>query len=482
MPCEFTVKEIKNATGASLSRSRESKSSMNAGSQEESLRFVGVGTDTRDNLTGQVFIALKGDRFDAHNFLKAAVDQGAAALVIEEDFEGEIPPDVPLFRVVDTLKALQDLAHYWRKKNSFEVLALTGSNGKTSTKSFAHTLISSFKKTAANPGSFNNHWGVPLSLLRTDQDTEVIIVEMGMNHLGEIAQLCKIAEPDVALVTMVGSSHIGELGSKEKIALAKEEIYKTPTHLKTMIFNLDNEETYKMYQSHRNFGGKVLSFSEDPTHVAADVHFSLEEMTLEGLKIQGQIAGCTSSQWVPIYGEHNLTNLMAACCMGLSVGVPPEDLWRNLKFCKASWGRGELISLSEESSVLFDAYNANFESMKALIENMKKTKGHKNIAVFGQMFELGDSSYFYHKLLGEEAAQLLEFQKVYFVGKDVDAFRKGFEEKLDAKHKINFEGFKDYTPEFEQATYQDISHVSGLSFIKASRGMGLERLLKLWRT
>ena len=224
----FDIKELVQATNGKIL-------------SEVVTQYSGVGTDTRESLKGEIFIALKGDNFDAHNFLDKATE--AAAIVIHDQSFAtkEIKAKTTVILVEDTLIALQKLATFWKKKLNIPTIAITGSNGKTTTKEFLAQILSNKFDVAYNKGSFNNHWGVPLNLLSAKKTNEVLIAEMGMSHPGEIESLCKIAQPDFTLVNNVGMAHVGEVGGIKAVASAKEEIYLSCPH-SVGVFNLDNEQ------------------------------------------------------------------------------------------------------------------------------------------------------------------------------------------------------------------------------------------------
>lgn len=440
---------------------------------EKDAVFETIGTDTRQNLTGQLFIALKGDAFDAHQFLVKAVEQGAAGVLIHELPEDQkwILNKTTIIKVDDTLKALQDISSWVRYQYRGKVLALTGSNGKTSTKEFLAQILSNYKKVHWSQGSFNNHWGVPFSLLGLEKEHDLAIIEMGMNHAGEIQRLVEIAEPDVVVCTMVGRAHIEFFGTQEKIAEAKQEIY---THSKpdsVAIFNLDNYYTRKMWEHEKATNPKrpILTFSEKER---ADVEIKLTEVSFDGLKLEGFIKGIPGSVFVPVFGKQNVTNLLAAASMALAAGLEPEQIWEGLKSCRSHWGRNQKVNLGSGALALFDAYNANPDSMEALLENVKEIQAPRKIGVFAQMRELGDLSQHFHELIGEKAGQS-GFAKIFFYGDDFEAFQRG----------INKAGFvgevhvqKDFSEDLAKKLSSDLKPKDFVVF-KASRGPKLERML-----
>jgi UDP-N-acetylmuramoyl-tripeptide--D-alanyl-D-alanine ligase len=442
---------------------------------EVQQKFHGIGTDTRQSLEGQLFVALKGENFDAHNFLDKAVAQGAAALLVHEDspMVQSLKDKVTVIKVADTLKGLQDLGNWARKTAKAVIIGITGSNGKTTTKEFTAAILDSFKTVHYSKGSFNNHWGVPLTLLQLDPQKEIAVVEMGMNHAGEITELVKIAEPDIVCCTMVGRAHIEHFGTIEKIAEAKEEIYETASPTSTRVYNLDNPLTRKMYEkAQRRFPqARLVTFSsQDPK---ADVYLKLEAMGLQSLKVAGHIEDEDGEVVVPVFGAQNLTNLMAAAAIGIAAGLDPEQVWTGLGHCKTIWGRNQLLELKSGAQMIFDGYNANPDSMKALLDNVKilTIKGRK-IGVFGEMLEMGSLASSLHEELGELVGKT-GFDKVYFIGASHEAFEKGLK-KSGYKNVFNIaKDFKDETAR----EFANNLRPGDMAMVKGSRGMKLERFV-----
>lgn len=437
---------------------------------EKEKEYAGVGTDTRSDLKGQVFFALKGPNFDAHDYLQQAVDQGAVGLVVHDEQKAKAFKDkVSVYLVPDTLIALQDLGSFWRKKNKAKILAVTGSNGKTTTKEFAAAVISANKKTHFNKGSFNNHWGVPLSLLQIKSEHEVAIIEMGMNHLGEIKQLCEIAYPDVVLATNVGRVHLEGLGSIENVAKAKEEIYQDGRTALTRIFNLDNPFTRKMFEKYRKIGGRNITFST--IQEKSDVYLQIASESPEKLELVGKIAGVAGKASVSVFGPHNVYNIMGAAAFALSVDISPKQIWQSLPECKTPWGRNQKVKLKCGAELIFDGYNANPESMGQMIENSKlvQTKG-KKIAIIGEMLETGTARDEVHFEIGK-AAGLAGFDFIWFVG----APQKAFGDGLQAS---NFKNTFVKSLKFDSAVAEDVKsslQTEDRIWVKGSRGIKLEQ-------
>ncbi|OQW49864.1 MAG: hypothetical protein A4S09_11490 [Proteobacteria bacterium SG_bin7] len=435
---------------------------------EKYREFNGIGTDTRADLRGKLFIALKGPTYDAHNFLAEAVKAGATGLLVHDRAKGDrFSKDVTVFSVGNTLKALQDLGHYWRRQQKAKILSVTGSNGKTTTKEFAAAVIGAHKNTYFNKGSFNNHWGVPLSLLNIKTEHEVAVIEMGMNHLGEITTLCEIAEPDVVLVTNVGRVHLEGLGSIENVAKAKEEIYQINNKNVLRIFNLDNPFTEKMYQKYKNT--KCITFSGKNR----DAHIFLEVAgeSVDSIEVKGSIGGVLGNAKVEIFGSHNVYNLMGAAALALSLRIEPLKIWGSLNLCKTPWGRNQKVKLKSGAELLFDGYNANPESMAAMIENSKFVKvSGKRIAIIGEMRETGEARDTLHTEIGEKAA-CGNFDLIWFVGLPSEAFERGLKSKGFKKEFLVSPQFDVEVAEKIKNQLQPTDHI----WVKGSRGVALER-------
>ncbi|MCB0348501.1 MAG: UDP-N-acetylmuramoyl-tripeptide--D-alanyl-D-alanine ligase [Bdellovibrionales bacterium] len=427
--------------------------------------FDGISTDTRENNKGKLFIALKGETYDAHDFLEKAIESGAAAILVHKNEKQLKTNSITVIKVEDTLLALQDLGRYWRKKHRAKVIALTGTNGKTTTKESLSQILSEQFKVCVPKGSFNNHWGVPMSLLQLNSTHDFMISEMGMNHPGEIAVLCKIALPDVTMVTNVGRGHLEGVGSVEGVAKEKQEIYNhSPGSIK--VFNLDNKYTKDMWNTFRQ-EKKYFTFSlkED----LADVYFSSVVSDTDGVTISGAISGVKNTVTVNVFGIHNAYNLAAAAAAALTCGMKPDAIWTALAKCHTIWGRNQWVNLASGARVLFDAYNANPESMGAFLQNTgsMKTEGRK-FYVLGDMLELGSFNDKEH-LSVAESLQKIDFEKAYFIGENGKLIKSAMSNKsvvISDTYKQNLA--------FE---LKSMLQPGDILFMKASRGIKLENFL-----
>ena len=343
---------------------------------------AGVSTDSRTLQSGQLFFALSGPNFNGNQFAKQALNKGAIAVVVDEDVSIS---DDRVIRVENTLRSLQTLATEHRKKLGTTIIALTGSNGKTTTKELIHSVLSTTYTTVATHGNLNNHIGVPLTLLSLQKDTEIGVVEMGANHLGEIAVLANIAQPDFGLITNFGKAHLEGFGSLEGVVKAKSELF---DYLKTtngLIFaNADDPKIMVQLK-----GQDPITYGTESTaRVSATLLTENDAIRIEvdQQEIQTQLSGA-----------YNGYNALAAYAIGRHFGVSPQNAKRALESYIPDNNRSQLIR-KKDLHITLDAYNANPTSMQAALASFSK-KGGKKIAVLGQMNELGKHTEIEHKRL-----------------------------------------------------------------------------------
>ncbi len=440
-------------------------------------QFTGFSTDNRDpDIKGKLFIPLVGDNHDAHDYVTSAIENGATGALVhtwEKSWDGLLE-QASFVEVKDTLQALQDFAKAWRGLFQGKVLALTGSNGKTTTKDFLFQILQNFGSVNASHGSFNNHWGVPFTLLQSDPTNRFCIVEMGMNHSGEIAKLMTIADPDLVTVTNVGRAHIGNFSDGiEGVARAKEEIYELSKAESQLLFNLDNPWTLKMYEKYMD----RASYTYSTKNFSADVYFRIKEKTATGLTIEGQIGGELGKADLSFWGDHNVENLAAAVALAYIGGVKPGLIWPVLKNCHAGWGRNQWIDTESGLRVLFDGYNANPDSFATLLKNISPlTQQKKCIAVFGEMLELGENASIQHEELGEKAGKLT-WEKCLFIGPSAKAFQTGWQKTAAPESLETFSDFKELNLDELKSTLTK----SEILVVKGSRGGALERVISSLR-
>ncbi|MGQ9633350.1 MAG: UDP-N-acetylmuramoyl-tripeptide--D-alanyl-D-alanine ligase [Bryobacteraceae bacterium] len=347
--------------------------------------------DTRTLQPGDLFFALRGERHDGHEFLEDAFRRGAVAAVVDRPVEAP----GPLLRVEEVLKALQSLAAWARRQWGGQLIAITGSAGKTTTKEIAAALLAAVKRTAKSEGNLNNHIGVPLSLLRLPDDTEVAVVEMGMNHAGEIRRLAAIARPDVGLVTNIGSAHLGFFHSVEEVALAKRELIESLPAGGVAVLNADDPRVIGFRQIHP---GPVLTFG-----LADGADLRATEVECRPGRIRFRLEGGPQFE-APLDGLHGVSNLLAGLAAARAVGVDPAELAETARQLEAPVGRGRRF-VHNGITILDDCYNSNPEAAKRMLEVLRDEPARRRIAVLGEMLELGRWSESLHRDVGRHAAR-----------------------------------------------------------------------------
>ena len=373
--------------------------------------------DTRTIKKGDTYIGIKGEKFDGSSFWKDALNNGAETVIINniklDEIEEYKKQNKNIIRVEDTIKAIGEMASYKMKiqkeKYNLKVVGVTGSVGKTSTKDIIANVLSKKYKVLKTEGNNNNHIGLPLTILRL-QDEEIAVIEMGMNHFGEISYLTKIAKPDIAVITNIGTSHIGNLGSRENILKAKLEILEGMDK-KKIVINNDNDLLNKWYLENKNnieihtFGIKNESeFNAKNIKLKENSSEFICENTNEKINIE-----------VPVGGEHFILNALCGLTVGKLLNLNNEEIKKGIKDFKLTAKRMEINHLKNNITIINDSYNASYESMKASISNLKNMNGERKIAVLGDMFELGDFSEKLHKEVGTEIYKN-KIDKLYLIG------------------------------------------------------------------
>ncbi len=454
---KWDIDQILEWTGGSLVQSGESSS------------WDQVTTDTRKSNGGQFFIPLLGPNFDAHDFIEQALDSGVTAFITHKDIEN-IPKNVTVIQVKDTLLALHKWARAYRQTLNLKVLAFTGTNGKTSTKEFLKTIVSPYRKCFSPEGSFNNHWGVPLSLLKLDSTHEMGLFELGMNHAGEIAELVDLVLPDAVHVTNVGAGHMEFFKSLEDVSLAKAEIYQASEA--QVLFNLDNPWTLKHFEEYQE--SKIpLTYSENKKE--ADLCFYIKESHWDHFDIEARILDQNAVLKIPLVGSFHVGNLMAASGLALMGGLTPQEIFKSLPQVQAFWGRMQSYRVESGPQLLFDAYNSNPQSFHALLEHIEKhikdLPGELHF-VLGDMLELGKLSEDEHVKIFKRLEDLNLKSILYFGEYSGLLFS---ENKCNTKLYSDTEFNVSLANEFVQRVSDD-----ALVIFKSSRGGRLERVLDIF--
>lgn len=414
------------------------------------LECTSVSTDTRKIKKNSMFIALKGENFDANTFAKEALEKGAKYIIIDNE---EYYIDDRTLLVTDSLITLQQLAKYHRKQLKTTIISLTGSNGKTTTKELINVVLSEKFKTIATIGNLNNHIGVPLTLLRLTIETEIGIIEMGANHQKEIELLCSITEPDFGYITNFGKAHLEGFGGIEGVIKGKSEMYAyLKDNNKTVFVNLDDA-----IQNEKSESLNRYAFSQSDSK--ADVFISSVEanpmvkVEYKGLTMQSHLIGI-----------YNANNINAAITIGKYFKVEDLAIKKAIENYIPENNRSQLIH-KNGNEIILDAYNANPSSMNAALVNFFQLKKNPKTAILGDMFELGDDSFEEHQKIVELASSYPEVE-IYFVGKHF------FQTKKEINHIHFFESFESFSKLFQIVS-------NNLILIKGSRGMALERSLEL---
>ncbi|MEO6883540.1 MAG: UDP-N-acetylmuramoyl-tripeptide--D-alanyl-D-alanine ligase [Bacteroidia bacterium] len=423
------------------------------------LRNPIVSTDTRNLFPGSIFFALKGGNFNGNEFAEKAIESECSIAVIDEK---KYQKNESYFLVDDVLKTLQELANYHRKQLTIPIIAITGTNGKTTSKELINAVLSQKFKTVATKGNLNNHIGVPLTLLSIDKSHEIAIIEMGANHQNEIEALCKIAEPDFGMITNIGKAHLEGFGGYEGVVKTKNELYQFIQQKNGILFvNDDNDLLKKLSESIKKiiFGSAKKAdiiglFIESNPFVKLKYKTKNETISINEKEI-------ISTQLI---GKYNFENILAAACIGNYFGVPEKNIRAGLENYVPSMNRSQAMQ-TKKNFLLLDAYNANPSSMSAAIENFAAMPSKNKILILGDMLELGDDTAKEHDAILDLIHQK-KFEKLFFVGTYFSASAK----KGNAKTFRNTEEAKEWI------LSHPIENASIL--IKGSRGIQLEKLVE----
>ena len=370
---------------------------------ESDATVGGISTDTRTLCPGELFVALRGEHFDGHGFLEQAVARGAVAALVSQNGHGPVP--VPTIRVEDTVRALGDLASVRRRAFGGPVVAITGSNGKTTTKEMcAQILAAGGVRVRRSPGNLNNHIGLPLSILALEDSDQALVVELGMNHAGEIDALARIASPEVGAIVQVAPAHLGPLGSIDAIARAKGELFDHIRPHGTAVINADDPNVQA--QSAR-FKGRHILFGLAPQ---AEIRGELEpgEAAQSAFRLQTPAGGCRVSLRLP--GRHLVEDALCAAAAAWASGLlehPLDAMRAGLESFDALPGRGAVVETAGGLKLLDDSYNANPRSVEAALRTLCALRGGgPTITVLGDMLELGPQAEKFHAEVVELTAQL----------------------------------------------------------------------------
>ena len=410
----------------------------------------GVSTDTRTIERNSIFFCLKGANFNANRFASEAIKKGASAAIVDE---AEYATEPNIYLVENVLRSLQELARHHRRHFSIPFVGITGSNGKTTTKELIHACLSTQFKTHATKGNFNNHIGVPLTLLSIPDDTEIAIIEMGANHPGEIGELCQIAEPDWGIITNIGKAHLEGFGGYQGVINTKKEMYDFAHAYGQGVFVHGDDSLLMELSQEMNRN----TYGQSPTN---DVQVAMAEsedflaLNYQGHKIQTQLLGA-----------YNYSNAAAAICLATHFGVETTKIVQALEQYKPANQRSQLLQ-TEKNRIYLDAYNANPSSMMQAIQSFLKNNNPKKLLILGDMLELGDESQKEHQMIVDFLINQHQ-QRVILVGEEFQKTQQCADYHYFISTSEAHLFLKENPPE------------QNYILLKGSRGIGLEKLLEL---
>jgi UDP-N-acetylmuramoyl-tripeptide--D-alanyl-D-alanine ligase len=429
---------------------------------------TGYSIDSRTLHSGDLFFAVRGERFDAHNFVAGALDRGACAAVVSKNKLRELPETVrqhTLIIVEDPLTALQTLAAAVRRHWGKLVVGVTGSAGKTTTKEAIAAVLGAKFRALKSQGNLNNGYGLPLQLLRLEQEHDIAVIEMGMSHAGEITALARIAAPNWGVVTNVGNAHAENFSDGiAGVARAKYELIASLPADGVAFLNCDDPY---VSQFGRDFRGKTVYFGKGP---CADPRAeSIEELGTDGLRICVRAGEQETDFRLQLLGQHNAANAMAAVATGLEAGVPLKDCASALAALAPGDKRGQTLRV-RGATIINDCYNSNPEALKAMIQALMSVPGQRHILIAGEMLELGPEGAALHESCGEAAAS---------AGVDLVLGVRGSADRIaDGAKKAGTEALFLESPELAGAWLDRNLRAGDVVLLKASRGVRLERALE----
>ena len=447
-----------------LSKVAEFISAPNIASDETA---TGYSIDSRTMAPGELFFAVKGERLDGHDYVEAALAKGAVAAVISKNYIERYADQSRLLIVEDTLSALQTLATAVRRVWGKPLIGITGSAGKTTTKeAIAHVLSTRFR-VLKSEGNFNNHFGLPLMLLKLEPEHDLAVIEMGMSHAGEIRALAKIAQPEIGVVTNVAPVHLEFFDSLAGIARAKYELIESLPYSGTAVLNADDEY---VSQFGRDFKGKVITYGTTATsEVRAE---NVQSLGTEGSEFDVVTSFGREHARLPLVGDHNILNALAAVGVGFSRQMSLGELVAAIATLKPADKRGEVLQLGN-ITVINDCYNSNPKALHAMIDALATMKAKRRIVVAGEMLELGPAAEEMHRAAGTHAA-----------GKGIDVLigvRGLAQAMVDGAVSAGARAQFDATPEEAGEWLARETRDGDVVLLKASRGVKLEKALEIWK-
>jgi UDP-N-acetylmuramoyl-tripeptide--D-alanyl-D-alanine ligase len=429
---------------------------------------VGYSIDSRTIQPGELFFAVKGEKMDGHDFVAQAIGKGAIAAVVSREKQGQLSEEIPVIAVDDTLVALQTLATCVRRLWGKPLVGVTGSAGKTTTREAIAHVLATRLKVHKSEGNFNNHFGLPLMLLKVQPEHDIAVLEMGMSHAGEITALAKIAQPEVGVVTNVAPVHLEFFDSIAGIARAKYELIESLPATGTAVLNADDEY---VSQFGRDFRGKVMNYGLSPT--AAVRAENIESRGEQGSAFDVVVGDQRERASLPLVGSHNVLNSLAAVAVALDQGFILHEAVSALSSLAAADKRGQVVRLGN-ITVINDCYNSNPKALAAMVEALATMPAKRRIVVAGEMLELGPAGAEMHRASGRHIAEK---------GIDLLIGVRGLAEHIVAG--ASAAGTKAefmQTPEAAGEWLAKNTRDGDIVLLKASRGVKLEKALETWKS
>ncbi len=450
-----------------LSLSRVAGFVKGSGTYDPDAIAIGYSIDSRTVKPGELFVAVQGEKLNGHDFVHQALQNGAIAAVVRRDQANRFSAETRLILVEETLVALQTLAGAVRRLWGKTLVGITGSAGKTTTKeAIAHVLSTRFR-VFKSEGNFNNHFGLPLMLLKLECGHDIAVIEMGMSHAGEISSLARLAQPEIGVVTNVAPVHLEFFNSVADIARAKYELIESLPATGTAILNADDEY---VSQFGRDYRGKVVMYGLNP---AADVRAEkIEPRSPMGSNFDVVVGSCREAATLPLVGKHNVHNALAAVAVGIERGMTPSEAIGALTSLNPADKRGQVLRLGN-ITIINDCYNSNPKALDAMVDALAGMPAKRKIAVAGEMLELGHAGEELHRHCGEHIAE----RKI-----DLLLGVRGL-----ARHIVEAARARGCVAEFVDAPEDAGEWLARETrdgdavLLKASRGVKLEKALEIWR-
>lgn len=432
-------------------------------SEKKDMEVTGIAIDSRKVKKGGLFIPIKGERVDGHSFIPAVMEAGALACLSEKKLEE--PPEGPYILVESTPAAMKKIAAFYRQSLGIKVVGITGSVGKTSTKEMIASVLKEKFKVHKTAGNFNNEIGLPLTIFDITEEHEVAVLEMGISDFGEMHRLAEIANPDICVITNIGLCHLENLGSRDGILKAKTEVF---DHLRGEGIVILNGDDDKLSTIESVNGKKPVFYGKDKGDAFAS---EITSLGMEGIRMVLHLQKESREVTIPIAGEHNVYNALAAACVGNACGMDIDAICRGIAAVETISGRSHLIQ-KNGVTVIDDCYNANPVSMQSSIDVLSQAQGRK-IAVLGDMGELGESEKALHAEVGRYAAEK-QIDKLYCAGELSKEMAKAAENVPESCTEVHYFSTKE---ELLEALEKDIKKGDTL-LVKASHFMQFPKIVE----